>query len=39
VDEWSDARLASGGAGLYSDSGERAILESAFDVTPAGKTN
>jgi len=39
VDEWSDARLASGGAGLYSDSGERAILESAFNVTPAGKTN
>ena len=39
VDEWTDSRLASGGAGLYSESGERAIIESAFDVTPAGRKN
>ncbi|MEQ1945583.1 MAG: hypothetical protein ABL995_00235 [Bryobacteraceae bacterium] len=35
VDEWADPRFPSGGAGLYSDNGERAILQSAFDVTPA----
>ncbi|MEQ1886258.1 MAG: hypothetical protein ABL967_14430 [Bryobacteraceae bacterium] len=37
VDEWTDTRFPSGGAGLYSDNGERAILQSAFDVTPAAK--
>ena len=39
VDEWTDPRFPSGGAGLYSDKGERAILQSAFDVTPVTKTN
>ena len=39
VDEWIDPRFPSGGAGLYSDKGERAILQSAFDVTPVTKTN
>lgn len=34
IEEWTDGRLLSGGAGLYSESGERALLESGFHVIP-----
>jgi hypothetical protein len=39
VEEWTDGRLLSGGAGLYSESGERALLQGGFRVIPetAGK--
>lgn len=36
VDDWSDDRLKSGGVGLYSESGERAMIRGAFNVTPLG---
>jgi hypothetical protein len=39
VDDWMDARLASGGTGFYSESGEHAMLRSPFQVTPLGKGN
>jgi hypothetical protein len=32
VDEWTDGRLMAGGAGLYSESGERALLQDGFRV-------
>ena len=34
VDEWTDDRLKSGGAGLYSEGIERADLHGVFRVTP-----
>jgi hypothetical protein len=34
VEEWTDSRLRTGGAGLYSESGERALLQGAFRVIP-----
>jgi hypothetical protein len=34
VEEWTDSSLRSGGAGLYSESGERALLQGAFRVIP-----
>ena len=34
VEEWTDGRLRSGGAGLYSESGERALVQGAFRVIP-----
>ena len=34
VEEWTDGRLRSGGAGLYGESGERALLQGAFRVIP-----
>ncbi len=34
IEEWTDGRLPSGGAGLYSESGERALLQGAFRVIP-----
>jgi hypothetical protein len=36
VDEWTDDRLMTGGAGLYSESGERALLQGGFRVIPRG---
>ncbi|MGH9592805.1 MAG: hypothetical protein ACRD5L_06915, partial [Bryobacteraceae bacterium] len=33
IDEWNDSRIASGGAGLYSERGESAPLQGAFNVT------
>lgn len=32
VEEWTDNRLLAGGAGLYSESGERALLQGEFRV-------
>lgn len=34
IEEWTDGRLLSGGAGLYSESGERALLQGGFRVIP-----
>jgi hypothetical protein len=34
VDDWTDDRIKAGGAGLYSDDGERAALRSSFKVVP-----
>ncbi len=34
VEEWTDSSLRSGGAGLYSESGERALLQGPFRVIP-----
>ena len=34
VDEWSDARLKTGGAGLYSEGVEQSTLYGDFRVTP-----
>ncbi|HEV2199091.1 MAG TPA: hypothetical protein VGR73_04670 [Bryobacteraceae bacterium] len=34
IEEWTDGRLPSGGAGLYSESGERALLQGDFRVIP-----
>lgn len=34
IEEWTDSRLPSGGAGLYSEDGERAIVQGAFRVVP-----
>lgn len=34
VDDWTDDRIQAGGAGLYSEDGERAALRSGFKVVP-----
>jgi hypothetical protein len=34
VEQWTDSRLSSGGAGLYSEGVEQSILHGAFVVTP-----
>jgi hypothetical protein len=34
VDDWTDDRIKAGGAGLYSEDGERAVLRSGFKVVP-----
>jgi hypothetical protein len=34
VDDWTDDRIKAGGAGLYSEDGERAALRSSFKVVP-----
>jgi len=34
VEDWTDDRIKSGGAGLYSEDGERATLRSNFTVVP-----
>ncbi len=34
VDEWTDDRLMTGGAGLYSESGERATVAGKFSAVP-----
>ena len=34
VDDWTDDRIKAGGAGLYSEDGERATLRSSFKVVP-----
>jgi hypothetical protein len=34
VDQWTDSRLKSGGAGLYSEGAEQATLHGDFKVTP-----
>jgi len=34
VEDWTDDRIKSGGAGLYSEDGERAALRSNFTVVP-----
>jgi hypothetical protein len=33
-DDWTDDRINAGGAGLYSEDGERATLRSSFKVVP-----
>ena len=37
VEQWSDSRLSSGGAGLYSEGVEQSTLHSDFAVTPLSK--
>jgi hypothetical protein len=37
VDEWTDGRLKSGGAGLYREGAEQFTLHGDFQVTPLGK--
>ena len=37
VEDWTDDRIKSGGAGLYSEDGERAALRSNFTVVPLRK--
>ena len=34
VEQWTDARLSSGGAGLYGEGAEQSILHGEFAVTP-----
>ena len=34
ADDWTDDRIKAGGAGLYSEDGERATLRSSFKVVP-----
>ena len=34
VEDWNDDRIQAGGAGLYSEDGERAALRSSFRVVP-----
>jgi hypothetical protein len=34
VDDWTDDRIKAGGAGLYSEDGERSALRSSFKVVP-----
>jgi hypothetical protein len=34
IDEWTDDRIRMGGAGLYSDRGERASLKGSLNVVP-----
>jgi hypothetical protein len=34
VEDWTDDRIKAGGAGLYSEDGERATLRSSFKVVP-----
>ena len=37
VEDWTDDRIQAGGAGLYSEDGERAALRSSFRVVPLMK--
>jgi hypothetical protein len=37
VEQWTDARLSSGGAGLYSEGVEQSILHGEFVVKPLSK--
>jgi hypothetical protein len=34
ADEWTDDQLKRGGVGLFSEDGERAVLQGAFKVVP-----
>ncbi len=37
VEQWTDARLSSGGAGLYGEGAEQSVLHGDFVVTPLSK--
>ena len=39
VDEWTDARLKTGGAGVYSEGIEQSTLHGDFRVTPLPQPN
>jgi len=34
VDQWTDARLKTGGAGLFNEGAEQSLLKGEFRVTP-----